>query len=93
MEPDTDLERGAKPKVLNVHAEKPEESRLPTHNVSDTESAHPERPFSAATVISEPSNKYVVDWDSDSDPENPINWTQKKKWKNLTIVSLITLIT
>lgn len=93
MEPDTDFERGAEPKVLNVHSGEPEQRRLPTHDVSDTESSHPERPFSRTRAISEPVNKYLVDWDNDEDPENPINWTQKKKWKNLTIVSLITLIT
>ena len=34
----------------------------------------------------------VVDWD-ENDPENPQNWTNKKKWGNMSIISGITFLT
>ncbi|KAF8856178.1 MFS general substrate transporter [Acephala macrosclerotiorum] len=40
----------------------------------------------------ESERKYTVDW-KEGDPENPLNWPTMKKWKNLWIVSSITLIT
>ncbi|GME24691.1 putative mfs multidrug protein [Neofusicoccum parvum] len=35
----------------------------------------------------------VVWWDGDSDPENPLNWSEKKKWTNLALLSCVTFIT
>ncbi|KAI0172196.1 MFS general substrate transporter [Hypoxylon sp. FL1284] len=35
----------------------------------------------------------VVDWDGPDDPENPMNWTDKKKWLNITILSIMTIVT
>ncbi|KAJ8082377.1 hypothetical protein PM082_008232 [Marasmius tenuissimus] len=34
----------------------------------------------------------VVDWDGPDDPENPKNWTYKRKWAATAIVSLFTFI-
>ncbi|KAL1623596.1 hypothetical protein SLS56_008236 [Neofusicoccum ribis] len=34
----------------------------------------------------------VVWWDGDSDPENPLNWSEKKKWTNLALLSCVTFI-
>lgn len=31
-------------------------------------------------------------WDSDDDPENPMNWSSANKWANLGIISIITFI-
>ncbi len=38
-------------------------------------------------------DKYLVDWDGPDDPDCPINWTFRKKWFNLAIVSINTLVT
>lgn len=35
----------------------------------------------------------IVDWDGPTDPANPMNWTEKKKWSNIGLLSLITLVT
>ncbi len=93
MTSDSDLERGVSPEVVQKSEKNANEQTPPIHDVSDTESTPRERPFSANTIVSDPINKYVVDWENATDPENPINWTKQKKWKNLTIVSLVTLIT
>jgi hypothetical protein len=41
----------------------------------------------------EPLDPNTVWWDGPDDPTNPMNWTDRKKWTNIAIVSLITLIT
>ncbi|KAK7728186.1 hypothetical protein SLS57_002656 [Botryosphaeria dothidea] len=35
----------------------------------------------------------IIDWDGLNDPENPMNWTEKKKWTNIGLMSFITLVT
>ncbi|OCT50363.1 hypothetical protein CLCR_07587 [Cladophialophora carrionii] len=35
----------------------------------------------------------VVDWDGPDDPENPLNWTSRRKWANIGFLSMITLLT
>ncbi|KAJ9165188.1 MFS general substrate transporter [Coniochaeta hoffmannii] len=35
----------------------------------------------------------VVSWDGPDDPQNPKNWTDKKKWTNVAILSILTVIT
>lgn len=35
----------------------------------------------------------VVDWDSPTDPAKALNWTNKQKWTNIGIISLITFLT
>ncbi|KAI1379592.1 MFS general substrate transporter [Hypoxylon crocopeplum] len=35
----------------------------------------------------------VVDWDGPNDPENPMNWSDKKKWLNICILSIMTIVT
>lgn len=35
----------------------------------------------------------VVDWDGPNDPENPMNWSEKKKWLNIATLSILTLVT
>lgn len=63
----------------------------------DTESAGTgvsTRPRTASVGLEEvdPSRKFTVDWE-ENDPLKPTNWTTRKKWKNLWIVSAITFIT
>ena len=35
----------------------------------------------------------VVTWDGPDDPQNPMNWTMKKKWTNIAVLSILTLVT
>lgn len=35
----------------------------------------------------------VVDWDGPTDLENPMNWPDSKKWLNISILSIMTLVT
>jgi hypothetical protein len=35
----------------------------------------------------------IVHWDSPTDPQNPMNWTVKKKWGTVILVSAITFLT
>ncbi|KAF3024751.1 hypothetical protein E8E14_005080 [Neopestalotiopsis sp. 37M] len=35
----------------------------------------------------------VVGWDGPNDPENPLNWTSKKKWLNIAVLSILSFIT
>ncbi|KAF2790704.1 MFS general substrate transporter [Melanomma pulvis-pyrius CBS 109.77] len=35
----------------------------------------------------------IVDWDGPDDPENPMNWPVKKKWRLIFILALVTLVT
>ncbi|KAI1460339.1 MFS general substrate transporter [Annulohypoxylon moriforme] len=35
----------------------------------------------------------IVEWDGPNDPENPMNWPDSKKWINISIVSIITIVT
>jgi hypothetical protein len=39
------------------------------------------------------SDPHLVDWDGPDDPANPLNWTSKRKWGNVAILSFLTLIT
>ena len=34
----------------------------------------------------------IVDWDGPDDPQNPKNWSYRKKWASTIIVSMFTLI-
>jgi len=41
----------------------------------------------------EETDPNIVDWDGPDDPENPKNWTDKKKWTNVAVLSILTVIT
>lgn len=45
------------------------------------------------TVVLDPNDPDVVDWDGPNDPGKALNWTQKKKLANLAVVSSITFLT
>jgi len=42
------------------------------------------------TNDTDPNDVY---WDGPDDPQNPLNWTAKRKWGNVAVLSLVTLIT
>ncbi|KAL2016341.1 hypothetical protein VTK56DRAFT_3853 [Thermocarpiscus australiensis] len=35
----------------------------------------------------------IVSWDGPDDPANPLNWTNRKKWSNIAVLSVLTFIT
>lgn len=35
----------------------------------------------------------IVSWDGPDDPTNPMNWTMRKKWSNIAVLSILTIIT
>ncbi|KAK4133744.1 MFS general substrate transporter [Trichocladium antarcticum] len=35
----------------------------------------------------------IVTWDGPDDPANPMNWTMRKKWSNIAVLSTLTIIT
>ena len=37
-------------------------------------------------------NGNIVSWDGDDDPANPMNWTERKKWSQVTIVAVLTFL-
>jgi hypothetical protein len=39
------------------------------------------------------SDPNIVDWDGPADPENPMNWPDKRKWLNIAVLSILTLVT
>lgn len=47
-----------------------EEKGLPIDNQAEKEPA----------VVDTEHDPNIVDWDGEHDPENPLNWTAKKKW-------------
>ncbi|KAH7390119.1 major facilitator superfamily domain-containing protein [Cadophora sp. MPI-SDFR-AT-0126] len=84
---EADLEAGLRTSLTKtVESEK--------HDAADPESASEHAPTRPETALEEvdPTAKFVVDW-AVGDPEQPVNWTKMKKWKNLWIVSGITFIT
>lgn len=42
--------------------------------------------------ISEEDDRNVVTWDGPDDPQNPMNWPDSRKWINLALMSLLTVI-
>lgn len=41
----------------------------------------------------EPVDPNIVSWDGPDDPANPINWSEKRKWSNIAVISSITFLT
>lgn len=66
--------------------------------VSDTEAATvvPESDSATAKGDSdgaEEKDPNVVTWDGPDDPMNPKNWTMRKKWINIGVLSFSTFVT
>ncbi|KAF5496928.1 Efflux pump radE [Colletotrichum siamense] len=37
-------------------------------------------------------NQRIVDWNGSDDPDNPMNWPESRKWVNLTVMSILSII-
>ena len=40
-----------------------------------------------------PADNFIVDWDGEEDPENPLNWPPRKKAVNIALLSCLTFVT
>jgi len=58
-----------------------------TSTLSDEET-HQEIPAPVQSTESD-----IVDWDGSDDPENPLNWTQGRKWGLIACLGAVTLVT
>jgi hypothetical protein len=38
-------------------------------------------------------SSHGIDWDGDNDELSPMSWTSRKKWTNLSIISVMSLVT
>ncbi len=47
----------------------------------------------AAVESEEDGDPNIVSWDGPDDPANPMNWTMRKKWSNVAVLSILTIIT
>lgn len=34
----------------------------------------------------------IIDWNGPDDPNNPMNWPESRKWVNLTVMSILSII-
>jgi hypothetical protein len=57
------------------------------NNAADVEMIIPSLP------VSNPKDKYIVDWEGTDDPACPRNWPGHLKWANLAVVALLALLT
>ena len=49
--------------------------------------------INAADEEDENRDPNVVSWDGPHDPENPMKWTDRKKWAGIGVLSIMTLVT
>lgn len=83
-----DVEKGLESEKYFLEGQKTESTSATELDV-ESEKQDAEKGDALAGVDS----KYIVDWDGDNDPANPLNWPQRKKWTSMGIVSAITFIT
>ncbi len=57
--------------------------------IDTTEDADEKTPRESTAVPDE----NIVDWDGPNDSEKALNWTNKKKWSNVAIISSVTFLT
>lgn len=79
----TSLSRTASPASLDQRNDHDEEKGLPVAG---------ESPKDTTEVINAEHDPNIVDWE-DNEPGNPYNWTPKKKWLNIAVLSALTLLT
>ncbi|KAH8898268.1 MFS general substrate transporter [Thozetella sp. PMI_491] len=71
-------------------------STAPTTDLEDA-TVIPEAPAEAAEgekpAEPEDADPNMVDWDGPDDPQNPKNWPENKKWLQIVLLSVMTIIT
>jgi multidrug resistance protein len=68
------------------------ETTLPEH-VEKQSTAEAVQESKVPEVTASPTDPNVIGWEGDNDPNRPQNWTKKKKWGSMAIVSSITFLT
>ena len=68
-----------------------ESPRTSNSNDEDVEKAEITKP--PPTAGEESVDPNIVDWEGDDDPEKPINWPNRTKWRNVFTISALTLLT
>ena len=66
-------------------------TELPLAHDVEKQSLH-EKDNSSAEAEEKPKDPNIVDWDGPDDPENPMNWSSKKKVTTIAIISAITFL-
>lgn len=66
-------------------------SRAPSTSASETVDG--EQQNRQEQGQSQDGDANLVWWDGEDDAENPMNWSTKKKWSNLGLMSCVTFIT
>jgi hypothetical protein len=77
---ESDIEAGRGPRQDNGE-EKDRKSEMVDNDESTIDNADAE------------ADPFEVWWDGPDDPENPMNWTEKRKWGMIMTLSLITFLT
>lgn len=83
---DFDVEKGRQSDLDGATIQAPSE-----RGVSAGSDGVKEKPIAETTEQYQDPN--IVDWDGPDDPENPMNWPEKKKWLNIAVLSILTIIT
>lgn len=65
--------------------------RSETSTLNENQSNDPEKAEPTTTTTEKDPN--IVDWDSDDDPANPMNWSKGLKWGNIACLSALTFLT
>jgi hypothetical protein len=64
----------------------------PTFNITSDLEAAPELEKQLSKISTQPTDPFLVAWDGADDPLNPRNWSFRRKWAAVFIVSLFTFI-
>lgn len=80
-------------KVAEVQARPPLSPRVSVHSTRHDEEKGSPVCNSERTSTEETKDPNIVDWNGPDDPEKPLNWSNKKKWTNIMLISTITLLT
>lgn len=51
-----------------------------------------EKDFAHAITFSSNDDEYLVGFENDDDPQNPLNWSRKRKWAMVTMLSSATFV-
>ncbi|KAK3075697.1 hypothetical protein LTR53_000739 [Teratosphaeriaceae sp. CCFEE 6253] len=89
---ETEKEFAARNKEYSPELDNDKEPSSPSsinEPVSDLEKGQPTTTAEEQEAI----DPNIVDWDGPDDPENPLNFTNGVKWGNITVLSLLTLMT
>ena len=82
---------GSSPAPSNLESQNLGEEKRSIQDEKDIEKAPNEDAAELQVEVSQDPN--IVSWDGPDDPENPLNWTKKRKVTATISIALITLLT